>query len=225
MSTRKIGNPNLILDRLRDAYNIDSDAELARFLTVNASTVATWRKNSSMKFDRILENAGDINMNWLFYGEEPKWKNDLRIRSRKTDLVTEPEVPYFKSIRPDTFEGNQPETTDEHIQISLPSTFIYKELETAPSELFLTRAAGDTMQPTINDRDFILVEKKATRPFAGRIYLVRMDDSLLCKRIHEYPGRKLLLMNDNSRYKHFEIQPDQPAFAIIGRVVWHGRII
>lgn len=74
MSIIKVANVSKILDRIKKAYRLPSDAELARYLDVTTGTVATWRKRNAMKIYDILEKLsdeakGDLNLNWLFYGE------------------------------------------------------------------------------------------------------------------------------------------------------------
>lgn len=179
-----------------------------------------------MKFDRIFEFASDLNMNWLFYGVGPIWRANLD----RDDKVSEPAgyaeqgVPYYRVVQT-TSEGEVIHNPEREgvISFGLPSSFVYKELEADLSDLFLTRARGDSMAPTIEDRDFILVQKNSGQPFAGRIYLLLLDESLLCKRIHEQPDNRILIMSDNRRYENLDIDRNNPAFKVIGRVLWSGR--
>lgn len=229
MSTQRFGDPNVVLDRLRQAYQLESDADLARFLEINASTVATWRRKASMKFDRIFEYASELNMNWLLYGEGPVWRAGLE----RGNIVSEPpglpdqgekDIPYYRTLQT-TPHGkiiNSPES-ERVVCLELPSSFVNKELEANLADLFLTRFRGDSMTPTIEDRDFILVQKNKSMPFAGRIYLFLLDGSLLCKRIHEQPDNRILIMSDNPRYENLEIDRDHESFKVIGRVLWSGR--
>lgn len=224
--SKRFAKPDLVLNRVKSAYHIDSDADLARFLRVNASTVATWRKTATMKFDRIFEFASALNMNWLLYGEGPVWRDESAAESPvRSSPAAEPEVPYYKSVSPGNGNEIRPEKGAGLTWIALPAAFITEELDANPEELFLMRASGDGMEPTIRDREFVLVRKSAPRPYGGRIYLVRIDRSLLLKRIHEKPDNRLLLMSDNRRYEHLELEASDNSIDIIGRVVWHGRAL
>lgn len=58
-----------ILNRIKSAYDLKSDAELARFLGVGASTPGNWRLRGSINYDVIFSKCGDLNLNWLLRGE------------------------------------------------------------------------------------------------------------------------------------------------------------
>ena len=90
--------------------------------------------------------------------------------------------------------------------------------------LSIIRVAGDSMAPTLNDGDDILVDggDAADRLRPG-IYVLRMDDVLIVKRIAHAPGLgRISVISDNA---HFESWPDVPMSAVqlIGRVIWAGR--
>jgi phage repressor protein C with HTH and peptisase S24 domain len=95
---------------------------------------------------------------------------------------------------------------------------------TAPSNLSIVRVEGDSMSPTLNAGDEILVDLDdcADRLRDG-IYVLRVEDSLVVKRIALHPmGRRVTVQSDNPAY------PDWPDRALeeihcIGRVIWAGR--
>jgi len=95
---------------------------------------------------------------------------------------------------------------------------------TPPSDLSIIRVEGDSMAPTLNAGDDILVD---LRDSGGRlrdgIYVLRADDALVVKRLALHPaGRRVTVQSDNPAY------PDWPDCGIedihcIGRVIWAGR--
>jgi phage repressor protein C with HTH and peptisase S24 domain len=95
---------------------------------------------------------------------------------------------------------------------------------TAPSNLSIVRVEGDSMSPTLNAGDEILVDLDdcADRLRDG-IYVLRVEDSLVVKRIALHPmGRRVTVQSDNPAY------PDWPDRALEeihcnGRVIWAGR--
>jgi Peptidase S24-like len=97
---------------------------------------------------------------------------------------------------------------------------------TAPSNLSIVRVEGDSMAPTLSAGDDILVDLAdgADRLRDG-IYVLRIDDALVVKRIAMNPlGRRLTVKSDNTAY------PDWPDCGLgdikpIGRVIWSGRRI
>lgn len=211
-------DPNELLDRLKFAFDLRFDSDLARFLNVNASTVATWRKKSSMKFDRIIEFSNTLNLNWLFYGKGPVW------RDQTGGSTSEPGLPYYTNLRSDEDETNV-NSQEEMICLPMPEQFLREEFNCSPEDLFVTRASGNSMEPTIRDRELLLVHRTDRKPYAGRVYLVRMEESILCKRLHEEPKGRVRLISDNKQYKEMTMKQEEHSFEILGRVVWHGRTL
>lgn len=88
-----------------------------------------------------------------------------------------------------------------------------------PARLTTIAVAGDSMHPTLNDGDEILVDQSRQIPRDG-IHVVRVGDSLLVKRLDTgMPGR-LRLKSDNPAYDPIDLSPED--VAVIGRVVWKG---
>jgi phage repressor protein C with HTH and peptisase S24 domain len=96
----------------------------------------------------------------------------------------------------------------------------------APSNLSIVRVEGDSMAPTLNAGDDILVDLgDSTERLRDGIYVLRIDDALVVKRIALNPiGRRVTVQSDNPAY------PDWPDCTLaeincIGRVIWSGRRI
>lgn len=102
-----------------------------------------------------------------------------------------------------------------------------RALTTAPSErLSMIRVEGDSMAPTLNAGDDILVDHDD--PCDGLrdgIYVLRVDDALLVKRLAIHPfGGRVTVQSDNPSYPDW---PDRGLSELdcIGRVIWAGRRI
>ena len=95
-----------------------------------------------------------------------------------------------------------------------------------PSNLSIVRVEGDSMAPTLNAGDDILVDLgDAGERLRDGIYVLRIDDALVVKRLALNPlGRHVTIQSDNPAY------PDWPDCGLdkincIGRVIWSGRRI
>ena len=91
------------------------------------------------------------------------------------------------------------------------------------ARLSMIRVEGDSMAPTLDAGDDILVDLDDTGDrLRDGIYVMRVDDMLLVKRLALHPfGRKVTIQSDNPAY------PDWPdrgldEFELIGRVIWAG---
>ena len=95
-----------------------------------------------------------------------------------------------------------------------------------PARLSIIRVEGDSMAPTLSAGDDILVDSgDALDRLRDGIYVLRVDDALLVKRLALHPvGRRVTVQSDNPAY------PDWPDCSIadmhcVGRVIWAGRKI
>ncbi|HXG99652.1 MAG TPA: S24 family peptidase [Sphingomicrobium sp.] len=100
-------------------------------------------------------------------------------------------------------------------------------LTPAPAaKLSVIRVEGDSMSPTLNDGDDILVDlADGPERLRDGIYVLRVDESLLVKRLAIHPfGRRMTVQSDNPAYPDW---PDRELtdIIIIGRVIWAGRKI
>jgi len=91
-----------------------------------------------------------------------------------------------------------------------------------PAMLSAIAVAGDSMEPTLRDGDEILVDR-SSRPLRDGIHVVRLDDTLLVKRIETGRPGRIALLSDNQAYRPIEVEPGE--VQLIGRVVWKsGRL-
>ena len=94
------------------------------------------------------------------------------------------------------------------------------------SKLSIVRVEGDSMAPTLNAGDDILVDMgDAADRLRDGIYVLRIDDAVVVKRLALNPtARRVTVQSDNPAY------PDWPDCSledikVIGRVIWSGRRI
>lgn len=91
-----------------------------------------------------------------------------------------------------------------------------------PAMLSAIAVAGDSMEPTLRDRDEILVDRTPA-PLRDGIHVVRVGDSLLVKRLDTSRAKGLVLLSDNPAYGSLKL--DRKDVHVLGRVVWKsGRL-
>ncbi len=94
-------------------------------------------------------------------------------------------------------------------------------LKLDPRHLSVIQVTGDSMTPTLQDGDDILVDR-GDRRFRNGIHVLRMDGALNVKRLMIEAGRKMTVRSDNPAYPSWP-SLDRAEVEIIGRVVWAGR--
>lgn len=95
---------------------------------------------------------------------------------------------------------------------------------TPPAKLSIVRVEGDSMAPTLNSGDDLLVDlADCMERLRDRIYVLRIDDAVVVKRLALNPlGQRVTVQSDNPAYSDW---PDCSLDEIhcIGRVIWSGR--
>lgn len=102
-----------------------------------------------------------------------------------------------------------------------------KALTASPAtKLSIIRVEGDSMAPTLSAGDDILVDLgDCEAPLRDGIYVLRIDDALLVKRLALHPLRRTVtVQSDNPAYTDWP-DCDLAEINCIGRVIWAGRKI
>lgn len=99
-----------------------------------------------------------------------------------------------------------------------------RDLGADPRALSIIRVEGDSMAPTLDDGDDILVDGgDAAARLRDGIYVLRMDDVLMVKRVARAPGQgRISVISDNPHYRSWDDLP-MALVQLVGRVVWTGR--
>lgn len=109
----------------------------------------------------------------------------------------------------------------DHVQEWLPITEEVVIWLGVPLEaLCAVRVDGNSMEPTIRDRELIFVDRRITKAKADGIYVIRIDDALMVKRIQLLPRGALEVSSDNPAFKPFKLLPEDPPsdFAVLARL-------
>jgi hypothetical protein len=109
-------------------------------------------------------------------------------------------------------------------QIGFDPAWLNRLTAAGPDELNLIHVQGDSMSPTLLPGDDILVDRSdGEARVRDGIYVLRIEDSLLVKRLTLHPvTRRVTVQSDNPSYVDW---PDLALTDInlIGRVIWTGR--
>jgi phage repressor protein C with HTH and peptisase S24 domain len=104
--------------------------------------------------------------------------------------------------------------------------WIKNYLRADPNHLSVITVKGDSMEGVLNDGDNILVNHANNKPSSG-LYVIRIGEDLIVKRVQSLPGGRLLITSANEAYAPFEVDISSLTsdVSIIGRVEWFGRYI
>ncbi|MDA9930051.1 peptidase S24 [Alphaproteobacteria bacterium] len=109
-------------------------------------------------------------------------------------------------------------------QIGFPDSML-RRITTAPAVgLQLISITGDSMAPTLEDGDLVMIDSNRTQPSPPGIFVLDDGVGLVAKRVDAVPNtspQMLRLSTDNPAYTNYQRRFDE--VHIVGRVVWFAR--
>lgn len=203
-----------ILDQLIRARGEDY-ASLSRFIGRNPAYIQQFIRRGSPK--RLAEQDRARLARYLGVGEDvlgaPATSTALQ-----SDLCMVPILHVEASAGPGAFaEG---EAARAHMAFDRRWL---RTLTHTPDKLSIISVRGDSMQPLLAEGDDILVDQgDAADQLRDGVYVLRIDDALLVKRLALNPATGgISIRSDNPAYPAWdECAPSD--IHVIGRVVWAG---
>ena len=100
-----------------------------------------------------------------------------------------------------------------------------RELANDMKSLRIVTVKGDSMEPDLRPGDFVMIDQGRKNAQDGGLFVVRLDDQLLIKRVQVRAGRSVALLSANPAYSEVvvDLGSEDLAFAVIGRAIWQGR--
>jgi phage repressor protein C with HTH and peptisase S24 domain len=99
-----------------------------------------------------------------------------------------------------------------------------------PECCVLISVSGESMQPSISDRDLVMIDRRRTQITSGKVYVYNdPDDGTRVKRLELVPGTAIIVRSDNPDQKRFPPEfhtgksMNAIAQSVLGEVVWSGH--
>ncbi|MFM5336936.1 helix-turn-helix transcriptional regulator [Aeromonas enteropelogenes] len=180
--------------------------------------------------DRALKlaQAGGVSFEWLVFGTGEQAKSHQVASNDQTadqvasyqpgEFTTIPAYQVFASA------GHGATITDEPLAepMAFRSDWLRRE-GFDPAKMAVIRAKGDSMEPTINDGDVILIRLKNGEAPRDGLYVLRLSDGLFVKRL-QFDLGGVRIISDNPLYKSRDLSKEELAeLDLVGRVVWAGK--
>lgn len=219
---------------LRDGRSSYSIAALAARLGVSERTLSNYELGKSLpdaaflaKFametgtpfpDLIQENLKAAGIDGLQV-EEVFARG--RLPQSDADEIRLPRLDLSAATHPDGWA----ESAREAERVGIPRDVLRRMAGGDPDRLCLVTAAGDSMEPTICDRDLVLVDAAAEEIGPAGVYVLVVGGEAAIKRVERLPDGGLWIKSDNSEYSTRTLAPPETATVrVVGRVraVWHS---
>lgn len=114
--------------------------------------------------------------------------------------------------------------------LSFKMSWIKQTMGLDPRQLALISVCGDSMEPTLKEGDFLLLDRRGFsvlgRVSNDAIYVLRRGEDLIAKRLQCGFDGSITIKSDNPVYATQVLSVEKSAYLqIVGRVVWVGRRI
>lgn len=180
-----------------------------------------------------LAMKSGVNLYWIAFGQLPQLIDDAsstrksfsRDAESAAALFDEPDVVLVRRYDLRAAAGVGAEVDSEHVAGAVPFSRRYIEgvLRAAPEDLAVLDNDGDSMTPTIDDRDLLLVDLKQRAIRNGQVFVLRLGNELVVKRVQRDVDGAVVLMSDNKTYPDRRLtQAEADQVDVIGRLVWSG---
>jgi phage repressor protein C with HTH and peptisase S24 domain len=227
---RSIGERLRHVRKLR-GLNQDQLATMAGIKQPSVSELETGETKEPMASTLIsLSAALRVRYEWLAHGqgdmEEPP--PSVGYTARDAALPFEPnplivEIPMFDVAASMGLGLSMPEQDTVVDHLRLTRTWLQRNLPgvSSPSNLAVISAYGDSMQPTFNDGDILLVDRAVRNVRLDAVYVLAFHDELYIKRIQRRPDGSLAIISDNKVYDPIIVPSDEKeSVTVLGRVMW-----
>jgi phage repressor protein C with HTH and peptisase S24 domain len=210
--------PRLRLLALSEERGV-SLASLSRLVGKNASYLQQFLRKGSPR--KLEENDRAVLARFFGVAEAElgaaQKKYVVASPARQTGWVDIPRLPLHASAGSGAAVGDEDAIGSFHF-----SERWLRDQGLQPDRLSAIAVRGDSMEPTLRDGDEILVDE-TPRPWRDGIHVVRLDGTLVVKRLDTSRPGQVRLLSDNDVYQPIDCAEHD--FAIIGRVVWKsGRL-
>jgi len=214
-----MNSPDQFPDRM--AYAIDQIGGLGRAAEksgLSTSVLDQYRKGKSdPNRTRLLAiaNAAKVDLLWLAAGTGTP---DLRAKG----IIS---IPRY-DVRLSAGSGSTLDRVKKLEDVPFTSDFLRLRIGSgSPDNLAIFEAGGDSMEPTISDGDFVMVDL-AEQQVRDAIYAFAFGDEARVKRLRKTINGIQIISDNADLYTAEEVtKNDLNLLQIIGRVVWTGRIL
>lgn len=131
-------------------------------------------------------------------------------------------IPYY-NVELSAGRGSWVENEEPTHSLAFRVDWLRRFVRAPLDKLSVVKVKGDSMVNVFNDKDTILIDHTQVEPHDG-LYAIRLGNDVFVKRLQRLVN-KLVIISANPDYPPFEINLDDENFAVIGRVVWLGRLL
>jgi phage repressor protein C with HTH and peptisase S24 domain len=226
--------------KLQDLFEVGSLSGLAKIAGITIKELTSIIENNEISPDQAtrLANALHISPEWLLTGHGPIEKlgseisGNIGVQSnRPVEILTPgaiigPKPSFIMVPKAETKlsagGGIIPEEGMSGETYAFRETWL-RAVTADTKNVILLDVDGDSMTPTLLDKDTVLIDLSRTSLREGRIYAIAVGDVVQIKRLQLLHAGHIKVISDNDAYHTYEVRPDE--LRIIGQMIWYARAL
>ncbi len=207
-----------VIDNLKDvlSYELGNkrvyDKDVAQALGISKESLSHLKKRNSVPYEAIVYFCAkrSLSINWILFDQVPKSLEE------KTEKFAR--IKYFKELHTSAGGGAwNDEEGFEYMYIDYEglNTLLHLKEE----YLHAINVIGDSMEPTLRDKEIVICDVTCKEIIDGNIYIINTPNSgLLIKRL-TCRDEKLSIMSDNPQYLDEVVNICHENIHVLGRVL------
>ncbi len=195
-----------------------TQTEFGKRIGMTMQGIQKWEKGKSKPQQstiKALISTFNVNPDWLLNGTGEMFIGDASRQQEISDIIS---IPYYPEVS--AAAGSCALVYDENTVKNIKISSAIINIKTGDKVCFIN-ATGNSMQSVIDDRDLLLVDLTHKDFIDEGIYVVRLENTLLVKRLQKIPNG-IVLISDNPQYAPITLNSDnfnENDAAIIGKVI------
>lgn len=239
MSTENHHSVLKVFEEIMKEHGFTKDIELARFLDVSKQTVYNWRERGTISdysrftkkgYSELWVRTGKLPIHTPFPHGTEKFRQfaSAVLEQHDQDRYKPGNKEHIKIPRYEVSAsagGGSLISSEQLVDyLAFNPEWLANAKGITPGNLALITVIGDSMVPTIQDGDLILIDTTLGRFKSDAIYVIQQGDRLWVKRVQYRLDGTIIIKSDNAaNYSEEIFSNDQlDGLRIIGRVVWRG---
>ncbi|WP_422412660.1 MULTISPECIES: XRE family transcriptional regulator [unclassified Endozoicomonas] len=209
----------LIVDRLAKG-NKKQFAEMTGKSASHIYKICRGTSRPSMAYMESLYDEFRVDLNWLLTGNQ----NDS---GQISDTKESKEIVFAPMFDVEASAGMGSAVQGEEVSdyFAFNKTFLSRQLGVSGESLAFVTISGDSMLPTFQDGDQVLVDLSRRSVHSEAVYLIQTEDGLMAKRVKQVQ-HELKITSDNPEYPRWNMDlkkvEENP---VVGKVIWCARAV
>ena len=211
-----------VIEKLKDVISTEIgnkrvfDKDVATSLGLSKESLAQHKKNNTIPYREISYFCANkkISINWVLFEQLPK---DL-----EEETVKYTKIKYYANVNASA-GGGAINFEEDYELIAVDSVFLNsltKSGNITSKHIIAINVLGDSMSPTLNDKDIVLCDTTKFDINKGGVFVVLGSGGLFVKRVGLTIDGKIELISDNKNYtSHMLDYSDLEQFRIFGKVI------